>query len=198
VDLRALATRLPRLDQAGSDRVWGAIIEHARTQGPDWTTVATGLAHRHLWSVVTRVSRGRPFGSRREEVEAEVIAAWIAEVRQVDTHQPDIAGRMWAATYRAGQRWRYAATRDLAQLTGTPVSAAHVDEGGHPEVALLRAVAAGVVTPVEAELIAATRIGRHTLLEVCDQLRVPYSTAKRRRRRAEAAVTAWLREEMSA
>lgn len=156
VDLQVLANRLPRLDRANSDLVWSMVIDHARAKGPEWTTVATGLALKHLWSVVNRVSRGRPFGSRREEVEAEVITAWIAELRQVDTTRPDIVGRMWAAAYRAGQRWRYAAERDLAQLTGTPVSAAHVDKGRHPEVPLITAVAAGLITPVEAELIAAT------------------------------------------
>ncbi len=45
-----------------------------------------------------------PFGTRREELEAELIATWISQLHEVDTNQSDIFGRMWAAAHKVGQR----------------------------------------------------------------------------------------------
>ncbi|MFE6446912.1 hypothetical protein [Nocardiopsis dassonvillei] len=197
VELPLLAARLPCLNREFSDQVWRAVTEHVRTNEPEWVTAGVGLAVKPLWSVVGRVSRGRPFGARREELEAELIAAWISQLHEVDTDRPDIFGRMWAAAYKVGQRWRYTAERDLSQLTGTAHHVACASESGHPEVALTEVVAKGAVTRVDAELIAATRIDRRSLREVAWQLQMPYGTAKRRRQRAEQAVTALLLQEIS-
>lgn len=196
VELSWLANRVLDLELDFSDQVWRAVIENVRTAGPEWGIVGTGLAVKPLMSVVHRVSSGRSFVTRREDLEAELITAWISQLYDVDTTRSNLLGRMWAKTYKVGQRWRYSAERDLSQLTGTMANTAHTCTGGHPEIALSKAVAQGVVAPVDAEMIAATRIDRGSLQEVAQMLGLPYSTAKRRRQRAERAVTSWLSQEI--
>jgi hypothetical protein len=197
VDLALLTRRLPRLKRNFSDAVWRMVIERVRTKDDEWTVVAVGLASSALWSVADRVSRGRPFGRRREELEAELIAGFVAELHEVDVSLPDVLGRMWASVYRVGQRWRYTAERDLAQLTGTCEVRAARETAGHPETPLAALVGAGLITAVEAELIAATRLDGRPLHEIADQLGVAFRTARRRRQRAEKTVVAWLRKEIS-
>ncbi len=85
----------------------------------------------------------------------------------------------------------------MSQLIGTAHNVACASESGHPEVALAEVVAKGMATLVDAELIAATRIDRRSLREVAWQLQMPYGTAKRRRQRAEQAVTVLLLQENS-
>ncbi|GAA1112008.1 MULTISPECIES: hypothetical protein [Nocardiopsis] len=195
VDLLRVAALVPHLPREISDALWREVIDRARGKGDDWAVVAVGLGFKPLRSVVDRLSRRRRFGARREELEAEVIAAWIQEVDRVDVAQPGVLGRLWAGAYRAGQRWRYAADRDLAQLTGLP-SDAEAPLVGHPEEALIRAVQLGVITGTDAWLVGATRLERHSLKTAAAHLGMPYPTAKRRRQRAEAGLTVWLREEI--
>ncbi|WP_156365684.1 hypothetical protein [Nocardiopsis sp. NRRL B-16309] len=197
MDLALLARRLPRLEREFSDAVWRILIEHVRSKGGVWVVAAVGLATSALWSVADRVSRGRPFGRRREELEAELVAAFVAELHAVDVTPPNVLGRMWASVYRVGQRWRYSAKRDLAQLTGTCEAHTRPEAEGHPETPLAALVRAGLITAVEAELIAATRLDRRPLHEVADRLGVAFRTAQRRRRRAESVAVAWLRKEIS-
>lgn len=191
-DLIWLAARMPHLEQDFADQVWNAVIECVRTQGAEWVTVGVGLAVKPIRSVVNRLSRNLPFPSLREELEAELIAAWIALLHEVDTDRPNILGRMWAEAYKVGQRWRYRTERDFHQLVGTVSYISQRAEGGHPEVALAEAVAQEVLTQFDAELIAATRLEPYSLHEVAQMMQLSYSTAKRRRRQAERAVTRWL------
>lgn len=194
-ELSWLADRMPHLEQGFADQVWNTVIEGVRTQGSDWVTVGVGLAVKPLRSVVNRLSRNFLWPSLREELEAEMIAAWIALLHDVDTERPNILGRMWAEVYKVGQRWRYRADRDLPQLVGTVPYIAQKAEGGHPEVPLAEAVAQEVLTQLDAELVAATRIESYSLREVAQQMQLPYGTAKRRRKQAECAVAEWLMRE---
>ncbi|MFE6385808.1 hypothetical protein [Nocardiopsis dassonvillei] len=43
------------------------MTEHVRTNEPEWVTAGVGLTVKPLWSVVGRVSLGRPFGEHREK-----------------------------------------------------------------------------------------------------------------------------------
>jgi len=147
VELSWLANRVLDLELDFSDQVWRSVIENVRTAGPEWGIVGTGLAVKPLMSVVHRVSSGRSFVTRREDLEAELITAWISQLYDVDTTRSNLLGRMWAKTYKVGQRWRYSAERDLPQLTGTMANTAQICTGGHPEIALSKAVAQGVVAP---------------------------------------------------
>lgn len=195
VELLRVAALVPRLPREVSDPLWREVIGRSRAAGGDWTVAAVGLGFKPLRSVADRVSRGHPFGARREDLEAEVIGAWIQGLDRIDPEPPNVLGRLWAGAYRAGQRWRYAAERDLPQLTGLP---SHTDTrpGGHPEEALIRAAHLGVITGADAWLIGATRLERHSLKTAAAHIGMPYPTAKRRRQRAEHRLTAWLHGEI--
>jgi hypothetical protein len=56
-------------------------------------------------------------------------------------------------------------------------------------------VAGGVVSPVDAELIAATRIQEVRLRELAGRWGVGYEALGKRRQRAEAALAGWLVEQ---
>ncbi|MBE2997153.1 hypothetical protein IDM40_00335 [Nocardiopsis sp. HNM0947] len=195
IGLNWLAQRIPHLEQGLSDKVWQAVIERVRSEEPDWVTVGVGLASKPLWSVVNRVGRGRPFSERREELEAELVASWITQLHEVDTSSTNLLDHMWADAFKAGQRWRYRTGRDFYQLTGITSGAAHAPVGGSPEIALAEAVEATSMTSTDAELISATRIGGRSLRETARQLQLPYSTAKRRRRKAENTISELLTQE---
>lgn len=188
------------MERSASDRLWSAVIEGVRIPAPEWTTVALGLAAQPLRSVAARLCRGRLFKARRGELEAELVAGWVADLHTVDVTRPGILGRLWSSAYRRGQRWRYTTERELAQLSvdvgSVEVHAAQRSApGGHPEQVLARGVRSGVLAAIDAELIAATRIAQHTVQETAQRLGLGYSTARRRRRDAEAAVVAWLNKE---
>jgi DNA-directed RNA polymerase specialized sigma24 family protein len=63
-----------------------------------------------------------------------------------------------------------------------------------PEEPLLRALDAGVLSPVDVELIRLTRINDVELSEVADRLAVPYDRLQKQRRRAESALKTYLGE----
>jgi hypothetical protein len=64
---------------------------------------------------------------------------------------------------------------------------------GHPDLVLADAVAEGVITAAEAELIGATRLEDRTLHEVARSLGLPYETVKKARLRAEQRLVHFLR-----
>jgi hypothetical protein len=65
----------------------------------------------------------------------------------------------------------------------------------HGDLLLARAVAAGVLSRVDAELIAVTRVEEVPLRQLAGRWGVGYEALRKRRQRAEAALTRWLAAE---
>ena len=65
----------------------------------------------------------------------------------------------------------------------------------HGELVLDQAVAGGVVSRADAELIAATRIQEVRLRELAGRWGVGYEALRKRRQRAEAALAGWLADQ---
>ena len=139
----------PSCGYATSDRVWRLLIERARTEGPAWVVGAVGVALPGLRPAAYRL---RGFSG---DVQAELLAAFVAALHSMKLGGPRVAQRLLSATFTAARAMLRADHERPKMPVELPVSA---PTAGHPDLALARAVTAGVVTAFEAELIGATRL----------------------------------------
>ncbi|MGX6606202.1 hypothetical protein ACWKSP_29375 [Micromonosporaceae bacterium Da 78-11] len=150
IPLSELASILmhPSCGYPTSDRVWRLLISRARTEGPAWVVGAAGVALPGLRQAAYRLRR------YSGDVQAELLTAFVAASRTVKPGSARVAQRLLSATFTAARAALHAnepiRTNAPAQV---PVTAT-----GHPDMVLARAVAAGVITAAEAELIGATRL----------------------------------------
>ncbi|GAB3456075.1 hypothetical protein GCM10027570_37240 [Streptomonospora sediminis] len=176
--------------EAGTDRrfkdaVWRAVIARAR-MSQDWMCGAVGLAMPALKAVARRCSRGLS-AEGVEEVDAEILAAFVAAVRAINTDYTNLVWYLRCRAQRAGLRAR------RAHLAAVPVEDAgdHPEAGtvpgggGHPDDVLARAMRRGVLTAEEAELIGATRLEDTSLRALAEQSGAAYWALAKRRSRAE-------------
>lgn len=195
LDLRELRTRLldPCCSAATRDAVWAHVVVRARAEGAVFTAVCVGLALPTLARLARRLSHR--FAADPSDLHAAVLTGFIAELAMIDVGSPNILVRLRWAAYRAGR----AAVRDALDAPPPVPERSGLGQArepsGHPDVVLTHAVAEGVLTDREAGLISATRLGDQALTEIARQLGVAYKTLHQTRRRAEARLAAWLREE---
>ena len=184
----------PQASPAARDDVWREIVIRSRRPGAEgqaWTVIAAGMALPGLIAAAGRLTRG--FRGETADVDAEVLAGFVARLRSLDVEDPAcrrVVGRLVDAGIRAGRT-----TRDRAldpDRTGDPEtvhadcssgpSARHWD---HPDWVLVRAVDAGVLDRTEARLIGATRLEDVPLATAAAALRIDPDLAVQWRRRAE-------------
>jgi hypothetical protein len=219
--IAGLPARLMPLDELGSlllnkgtpqplrDAVWAALVTRSRTEGGTWTVACVGLALPWLVRVAARLARSAQ--GEAHDIQAAVVTGFLAELTTVDLDRPRILVRLRWSAYRAG----CAALRDTlraAAPVGDPSdpqmqevlaerarsgfrSCPPVRPSGHPELALLAAVDAGVITAQEATLIGATRFGELSLAEAAQARGQTYDAVKKARRRAETRLAAHLKTE---
>lgn len=182
------------------DAIWVRLIERSRRDGEAAVVECVGVALPMLAGLTRRVAK---FWMRsREDVEATVVAGFVAELARVDLRRPYVLHRIGWATYRCARAWALAdqaAPRPDADLTGAGdhnTAGRHVGTApaGHPELVLADAVAEGVITAKAAELIAATRLERRSLTVVAAERRGSYKALQQVRRRAERKLATWLAE----
>lgn len=173
----------PSCDHATSDRVWLQLIARARTDGPAWVVGAVGVALPGLRQAAYRL---RGFSG---DVQAELLIAFVAALRSVKPGGAKVVQRLLSATFTAARAALRAAepTRTTAPVE-LPVAA-----GGHPDFVLARAVAAGVITPGEAELIGATRLEGVSVADYADRAGRGYWAVAKERSRAEERLVAAIR-----
>lgn len=156
IPLHELASVLmhPSCSFAASDTVWRLLIDRARTGGPAWVVGAVGVALPGLRAAARRLSR-----TYAGDVQAEVLAGFLAALGQVKPSGPRVVQRLCSTalvTARAALRASEPARADVN--AAAPGSAPPPALSGHPDFVLARAVAAGVITAAEADLIGATRL----------------------------------------
>lgn len=173
----------PSCDFAVRDAAWHVLIEEAR-RSSDAMTVALWMLQPGMRRAAGRLVR--QLGVADVDIDSEFLTAVMQEIGTCDTDRPRLVNRLLAAgtrqvriTYGATSGDEFAHIADPADVS-------------HPELALWRAVDAGVVTSQEAELIATTRLGSDTLRELAEQYGIAYDALQRRRYRAEARLAAWL------
>ena len=172
------------------DQVWAHVISRARNEGGTWTIVATGLALPMLTGLATRLTER--FANDPSDIHAEIVRGFLDALQTVDLAEGRIMIRLRWAAYRAGHR---ALLDEMDSPTpkppGFPFSEPE-SPSGHPDLVLARAVAVGVLTRTEAELIGATRLGGVELADWRHHPGLTYEGLRSIRRRAENRLAAWL------
>ncbi len=217
------ARRVP-LDELGSllldkdtpqplrDAAWAALVTRSRTDGGTWTVACVGLALPWLVQVAARLTRSAQ--GEAHDIQAAVVTGFLEELTTVDLHRPRILVRLRWSAYRAGcaalRETLHAASplghpsdEQMQELLAERVASASgfrscppPQLSGHPELALLAAVDAGVISAQEATLIGATRFGELSLAEAAHARGQTYEAAKKSRRRAESRLVSHLRTEI--
>ncbi|MTE17044.1 hypothetical protein [Nocardia aurantiaca] len=186
----------PALPGTAADPIWEWLIGRARARRPDATVMCASLAAPMLAAAANTYAR---YGSAdREDVEAEILLAFLTALRDIDLDRPKLWGRLAWTALHAGWQWsqRNAALVPVADPAQPGSSGPMVIPPGHPELVLAEAVAAGVITVEGAELIAATRWERRTVTRLAADpayTQLPWQLRKLRRR-SELALAAWLAE----
>jgi len=191
IPLHELAAILmhPSCAYAASDMVWRLLIERARTSGPAWVVGAVGVALPGLRAAARRLSR-----TYSGDVEAEVLTGFLAALRQVKPGGPRVVQRLCSAALVTARAALRASEPARADVTGpAPGSAPPPSPSGHPDFVLACAVAAGVITAVEADLIGATRLEDVPVAEYAHQRGKSYWAVSKARARAEERLVAAIR-----
>ena len=170
------------------------LVGRAQTDGGAWLV---GLAGVVLPGIGRRVyPLCRAFPRLAHDLEAEALTGLLQAVQAWPCGQDRVATRLvWAAARAAHQLARREAKvgeREVSvglELEPPPRSAVH------GELVLDQAVAAGVVSHQDAELIAATRIEEVPLRELAGRWGVGYEALRKRRYRAEAVLVGWLADQ---
>jgi hypothetical protein len=192
IGLHELAAVLmhPSCGYTASDAAWRLLVGRARTLGPAWVVGAVGVALPGLRSAAWRLAR-----SFTGDVQAELLAGFVTALATVEVEPPKVAQRLCSAalvTARARLRAAEPARNDVT--SHMPASVPPPAPGGHPDFVLARAVHAGVITGLEAELIGVTRLEDVPIGVYAERVGLSRWAAYKARARAEerlvAAITA--------
>ena len=181
----------PSVSYDARHAAWRHLVDRARTGGPAWVVGAAGVALPGLRRAAGRLARA----ASRADVEADLLAGFLAALRTVDVTRPGICGRLCNAGYVAA---RAAVRADEAATAGRPNhrpgSVLPPAPYGHPDLVLARAVAAGVITAADAHLVGATRLEDVTVADYADRAGVSRWVIYRRRSLAETRLVAAIRD----
>lgn len=178
------------VDPDTSDTVWRQLARHAREWGPPWRVGAVGVALPGLTRMAARLSAAH----RRltEDIDSELLTGFLDTLYHDTLEAPRLWLRLCWAGWRAGMK--VCRTDDRLELPpDLPVgSRTPYRPYGHPDLILGRAVAAGILTEAQAELIGSTRLGDVLIEQIAAECGQPSSVVRMRRRRAERKVIAAL------
>ena len=195
VPLNEVRDRLlhPSCPQSTRDAVWAHLVLRSRTEGATWTLGCVGVALPALTRIAAVLSAR--FAGDVADIHAAVLTGLLAELAHVKLGKPRIMLRLRWAAYRAGHT-------TVREALDAPVpsgwgfgSRAPALPSGHPDFVLARAVAEGVLTDSEAELISSTRLEGVPLTRVAQARGTSYPTVHQARRRAEHRLAAHLLDE---
>lgn len=176
-------------DQRRKDELLGALVRAARADPNAFPVVATCL----LPGLRRRITRYAP-SLDHDEAFAIVVTALYEAVAKHDTGKfpyfvasrlldlPTRRLRRAVAQHRSWMRHRALDDATVSVAPGPLLSAATLLAG---------AVAAGAVTPHDAQLIHDTRVDGRPLREAAQRLGLGYEAARKRRQRAEARWIDW-------
>ncbi|SEP54532.1 hypothetical protein [Amycolatopsis saalfeldensis] len=177
------------------DDVWAHLVLQSRARGGAWTVACVGMALPSLASSARWLAAR--YRGDRADVHAAVLAGFLQALAAVDLTDPGIVVRLHYAARRAGQA-ALEESLDAPLPAGTGYrSAAPRPPYGHPDLVLARAVGDRILTPAEAELISATRLGETSMTDWAQRHGTVLKTAFKARDRAEDRLVAWLREQVS-
>lgn len=192
-ELRALLldTRLPL---PAVDLVWMHLVTRSRDEGGAWTVACVGVALPALFAIAAELCA--KYADDHRDVHAAVLTGFLAELATINLARPWVMWRLRCAALRAGHLFiREALERPIPSdedfRSGEPAP-----PWGHADFVLARAVADGVISGEQAELIGSTRLEpEYTLTQAAADRGVSYKAIEQVRRRAERKLVAWLTEQ---
>jgi hypothetical protein len=193
-ELRALLLH-PATGASARNKVWAELVRRARSGSPAWVVGLVGVALPGLRRAAAALSAG--YRGDPADLQAEILTGFLAAMRALDPDDLDrvpLASRLCWAAWRAGQALagadaRYAAgRRDLSASCDAPYM-----PWGHPDFVLATAVARGVLSPAQAQLIGRNRLEGIPLARIAGELGISHSALCNRRKRAEKAITEAIR-----
>jgi hypothetical protein len=174
-------------NQDRKDRLLGALVRVTRTDPDAFAVVAACL----LPALRRRVRLYGPSLDRDDALAVMVEGLYEAVARADTPLNAFVATHLLSTPTR---RLRRAACRERAWDRTRPVCHGPTDAaviGPSADTMLAGAVAAGVFSPADAQLIVDTRIAGHPLRAAARRQGLPYEAAKKRRQRAEARWAGW-------
>ena len=187
--------RSRRLAAETTDVVWRQLIHHARHWDPAWTVGAVGVALPGLTRLAARLAKDARTST--DDIHSELLAGFLHTLRTDDLRAPKIWLRLCWAAWRAGVKARQ--VDDLLELPADLPTGSRTPRRpyGHPDLLLGRAVAAGVLTAEQAELIGATRLGDVLVEQIAAEQGLSGSVVRMRRKRAERKLVTALSDGLS-
>jgi hypothetical protein len=177
--------RAPDTPNEVKNRCWRGLVGRAQRHGGAWTIAAVGVALGPLVGVATELANDGKLA--RPDLDAEVLAGFLSALARANPQADGLFPALIRAAREAGLTWvrhlRAADTPlcDLDDYTSAPPPPL----SGHPDLVLADAVAAGVITTAEAELIGETRLGGVTLRQIAAREGLTHRAIRTRRARAE-------------
>lgn len=172
------------------DDVWAHLVVRSRAHGGAWTVACVGMALPSL-AASARWLAARYRGDRAD-VHAAVLTGFIHALATVDLTDPGIVVRLHFAARRAGQAALEESLDAPRPVDTDDHSVAPPPPSGHPDLVLARAVGEGVLTPTEADLISATRLGEVSLTDWGAAHQSEFWATYKARQRAEHRLVSWL------
>jgi hypothetical protein len=170
------------------------LVQRAQVEGGAWLV---GLAGVLLPGIGRRVyPLCRAFPRLAHDLEAEALVALLHAVGAWRLGEDRVASRLvWAAARGAHRLLRRETTvGDREASVGLRLEPP-ARPPAHGDLLLAQAVRAGVLSRVDAELIAVTRVEEVPLRQLADRWGTGYEALRKRRYRAEAALVRWLAAE---
>ncbi len=200
-DLPAGPIALPRLrdlllhpstSHPTRDAVWREMIGRAQRDRGTWVVVALGMAMPGLRRCLRQLRLG--FAGDVDDLESEIAKGFVEALYRLDTTDSALCARLVRAARTAGRRLVYAEAAVALPRWESPESHAPSEPWGHPDLVLLGAVDAQVLSDQEARLIATTRLEGVPIGAVAVVIGERTNTLVQRRRRCEQRLAAALAE----
>jgi hypothetical protein len=186
IPLDELRERLPLAgcDQTTRDAVWAHLVHRSHVDGAAWTIGCVGVALPELTAIAVTLTKG--FRGDASDIHSAVLSGFLTALAAVAPDHPKLPTHLWWAAYRAGQ----AALREAYSTPiGTDpdlVSHPPAPPWSHPDFVLARAIAEGILTPTEADVIGTTRLEDVSITDWARTRGLDYWTAYRARACATA------------
>jgi hypothetical protein len=179
-------------DGGTRDAAWSVLVTRARCDGPAWMVGTVGVAMPALRRMAGQLTRGHDLDTAAD-IDAEILTGFLGAVRSLDLSRRAIALRLRWAAYRAGAAYRATVVSNPVSTEDPGLAAVPPLPSGHPDLLLADAIAHGVISAADAEIIASTRLESMALTAVARQLAVPYDAVRMRRSRAESRLASAIR-----
>lgn len=179
----------PSCGFAARDAAWRLLVTRARTSGASWAVGAVGVALPGLRRAASRLAH-RFSG----DTQAALVTEFVAALGRVDIDQAGVVSRLVDAAQTAARiALRAFEPAASGEANFAPASALPPPPYGHPDLVLARAVAVGVLSVQEADMIGTTYLEDVSVAEYADRTGQSRWAVYKRRKAAETRLVEAIR-----